>query len=73
MKIKKLNGDNSKLRTLTILVPTGVAITTTTARAIRLLIVTTTTRPAATTTMGSVARSNIILDYIFYGIYTMKY
>jgi hypothetical protein len=52
---------------------TGVAITTTRELSIQQVIVITMKRTITTTTSVSVPHSNIISDYIFYGIYTVKY
>lgn len=65
--------DKSKLPTPTIRAAIEEAIITTMVTTIRLLIVTTTIRPIRTTTSVSVLHSNINSDYMFYGIYTVKY
>ena len=64
--------DKLELPTLTTLVLIGEAITITMALTIQLLTATTTIRQTATITMVLGFHSNTILDYIFYGIYTVK-
>ena len=67
----KLLGINRKPPTPTILVLTGVAITTTMALTIQLLTVTTTRLLTATTTFLSVPHSNTIFRlYILWNIYS---